>query len=87
MKIPDEAVETVAAQMLARYASEYDADHMSSADFADDARSDLEAVLPLIASTVLEAAAEEIVIPGASSLAAAWLQGRAARLRNQAAGE
>lgn len=35
-----------------------------------------------IQAQALEDAAEEIVIPGASSLAAAWLQGRATRLRN-----
>ena len=85
MKLPDEAVEAVAARMLARYASEYNADHMTPADFADDARSDLEAVWPLLASAALGDAAKDLL--ASSPLAAAWLQGRATRIRNQAAGE
>lgn len=48
----------------------------------DDARR----LLALIKAEALEQAAEEITIPvGAFSLAAAWLQGRATKLRNSVA--
>lgn len=79
-----EAVRIVAERMLQRYASEYDADHMSWRDFEADARGDLDAVAPLLIADALDQAAEQVVIPGASSLAAAWLQGRASRYRSEA---
>lgn len=45
-EVPAELVQPVAEQMLRRYDSEYGADHLTWRDFADDARSDLAAVLP-----------------------------------------
>lgn len=49
----------------------------SSGVFRDEAEVKAEA---------LDQAAEQIIIPGASSLAAAWLQGRATRLRGESRG-
>lgn len=45
-EIPNAAVRAVAERMLRRYESEYQADHLTWRDFADDARDDLAAALP-----------------------------------------
>ncbi len=47
-KVTEAAVQIVAEQMLRRYESEYNADHLTWRDFADDARADLDAALPAL---------------------------------------
>lgn len=51
-EIPEPAVRAVAERMLQRYESEYQANHLTWRDFADDARSDLAAALPHLDATL-----------------------------------
>ena len=74
----DADVQAMAEMLLANYASEYSADHLSWRDFEAEARGLLDAVAPAIAARALREAAERAydespVPPGRSGLNIAWL--------------
>jgi hypothetical protein len=75
MSIPDKAVEAAANAVK-------DAQNVpfSGTKQRTIARAALEAAAPLIAAQALRDAAEEVIIPGTSSVVAAWLNTRADRL-------
>jgi hypothetical protein len=74
--IPVEAVEAAVDALREAF-------DMGVGGFEEQARIMLEAAAPYMQAQALEVAAKEIIAPGASSTAAAWLIARAAELRSK----
>ena len=83
------------AAVLAGQRARRDGNAEMAWNYMQDAREDAAALIVAagvfrdeaeVTAEALDQAAEQIIIPGASSLAAAWLQGRATRLRGESRG-
>lgn len=68
--IPGEMIEAVARNMYRRYESDYEADHLTWRDFADDARADLAAALAGRTVVELPASVDGVFRPSARTLVA-----------------
>jgi hypothetical protein len=79
--IPVEAVEAAAKVFAVGMWGHYDPEDVPR--ISNAVREMLEAAAPYMQAQALEVAAKEIIAPGASSTAAAWLIARAAELRSK----